>query len=254
MTEARNEIIAQMRADAEQLNNQLTQIKCDILAELDIQCAGQVNLSSDYYCQDTDWYHKDTYGDGCSWYDNNVASCGVYDTENFKAWEQCCGCGGGDYYWNNLQETGDDIAVSIFEDRMHDWNLPEPTDDPNVTPEWEFDLDYDQADQYIAELEASYEQYHTDMYNLFSEWAEAKQTIDNYYWNYEMMPLFEEKQRLDERTMRTIITWLVDGTQVKGQPLVDVFPGVEQYMLDNYNAYGVSLADKFGLNGSPLAL
>lgn len=43
----------------------------------------------------------DSYGDGCSWYDNNSWGCGGYDTSIFSSAEQCCACGGG------AGETGD---------------------------------------------------------------------------------------------------------------------------------------------------
>jgi len=115
-------------------------------------------------------------------------------------------------------------------------------------PEWEFDLDYNWADEHIAELDQAYSEHNEKMMTMFTEWGEAKQTIDNYYWQYEFKPLLEEEQQLDERTMRTIITWIVDGTQVKGKPLVEVFPGVEEYMLNNYDRTAVNLTDKFAMN------
>jgi len=221
---------------------------------------------------------SDSYGDGCSWYDSNPASCGNFDDYDFTASDVCCACSGGTatvagctdtsatdsygdgcgWYANNPEycgsfDDGDFAARSDCCACRSYWGTLNLQDTSGV-PEWEIDLDYAQADEYIAELEGAYEEYQTNLHNMFSEWAEAKQTIDNYYWNYELMPLFEEKASLDERTLRTIITWLADGTQVKGKPLVEVFPGVEEYMLDNYNPYGLSLADKFGLNGSPLSL
>ena len=92
------------------------------------------------------------------------------------------------------------------------------------------------------------------MMRMFTEWGQAKQTIDNYYWTHEFQPQLEEWAGLDEQTLRTIITWVADGTKVKGTPLVEVFPSVEEYMLTNFNAQGLNLQDKFGLNGSPLVL
>jgi len=169
MTASRDEIINQMRADAYQLNAGLEQVKCAILADLDITCQAYQNLSE-------------------------------------------------------------------------------------ATPEWEIDLDYAQGDAYIAELTAAYNQHNEDMMRMFTEWGQAKQTIDNYYWTHEFQPQLEEWAGLDEQTLRTIITWVADGTKVKGTPLVEVFPGVEEYMLTNFNAQGLNLQDKFGLNGSPLVL
>ena len=42
-------------------------------------------------------------------------------------------------------------------------------------------------------------------------------------------------EELNKQTLATMITWVVDGTKVKGKPLIEVFPGVEDYMLSNFN-------------------
>merc|ERR1712167_514866 len=39
----------------------------------------------------------DAGGDGCDWYYGNEDPCGNWDTDNFSAWDQCCGCFGGDW-------------------------------------------------------------------------------------------------------------------------------------------------------------
>jgi hypothetical protein len=59
----------------------------------------------DYYEQDSlvrlqeegcyDSNGTDRYGDGCDWYSSNEFACGMYDTEDFEAGLECCGCGGG---------------------------------------------------------------------------------------------------------------------------------------------------------------
>ena len=35
---------------------------------------------------------SDSFGDDCSWYDNNLESCGDYDDSNFVASVACCIC------------------------------------------------------------------------------------------------------------------------------------------------------------------
>ena len=85
----------------------------------------------------------DAYGDSCDWYEGNTYYCGAFDHADFTASEHCCACGGG-YY----------LGV--------------------IEPEWEFDLDYEQADAYIADLATAYDQYNQNMAVLFTEWAEAK--------------------------------------------------------------------------------
>ena len=51
----------------------------------------------------------------------------------------------------------------------------------------------------------------------------------------ELLPLLKEGEKLDEKTLRTLVTWVAEGTSVRGRPLVEVFPEVESWMLNNYN-------------------
>jgi len=65
----------------------------------------------DITCDDTAGDLVDKDGDGCEWYNDpsrNVdgTGCGKYDTDDFKADEVCCGCGGGDR--PNDDDDGDD--------------------------------------------------------------------------------------------------------------------------------------------------
>lgn len=232
------------------------------------------NLETWLQCanNDTYWGLTDTYGDNCDWYTANQSSCGSYDGNGFVASELCCSCDGGSYSF-----CEDTTATDLYGDSCS-WYDSNPESCGNfdsasftaatdccacngsffnfqaATPEWEFDLDYAQGDAYIADLAAAYEEHNQSMQELYLNWALDRQRIDNYYWTYEAQPQFAEWEALDERTVRTIITWIVDGTQVKGKPLIEVFPGVEEYMLANVNPAGLNLADKFGLNGSPLVL
>jgi len=125
---------------------------------------------------------------------------------------------------------------------------------PLSPPEWNINLDYDQAEIYATDLDAAYRDLNERMARSWNDWMTDRELVDQYYWNYELLPLLEEGQRLDERTMRTLITWIVDGTQVRGKPLKDVFPEVEAWMLDNYNANGLNLQEKFNMNAMPLSL
>ena len=45
-------------------------------------------------CKDTANWAKDTYNDGCEWYDENPRGCGKYDDGDFKSNDMCCACGG----------------------------------------------------------------------------------------------------------------------------------------------------------------
>ena len=68
-------------------------------------------------CEDIDNEHLDAHNDSCAWYGKGGHDwgehfveylCGAYDTENFKAKEQCCGCGGG-------RNTGDKEPTPAME-------------------------------------------------------------------------------------------------------------------------------------------
>ena len=54
--------------------------------------------------------------------------------------------------------------------------------------------------------------------------------------------------------MRTLVTWVVDGTEIKGKPLVEVFPEVEEWMLENYNPEGRTVIESFRMESMPYVL
>ena len=54
--------------------------------------------------------------------------------------------------------------------------------------------------------------------------------------------------------MRTLVTWIAEGTQIKGRPLVEVFPEVEDWMLHNYNPEGSTLIETFRMEEMPMNL
>ena len=43
------------------------------------------------------------------------------------------------------------------------------------------------------------------------------------------------------------MTYIVDSTKIKGRPMREVFPEVEECMLENYDPDAPSLAEKFGM-------
>ena len=47
--------------------------------------------------------------------------------------------------------------------------------------------------------------------------------------------------------MRKIVTFIAEGTHVKGRPLIEVFPEVEELMMSRYNASEPSLLEQFGV-------
>ena len=184
-------------------------------------CGGGSALEPE--CVDTNNGLGDTAGDTCEWYAANQAYCGQFDTADFKAKDMCCACDGG---------SGGPLSV----------------------PEWNIDLDYAQADIYADQLEQEYEAHHARMVDVLTRWKAARDEVDQYYWNEELLPVLAEGERLDERTMRTLVTWIADGTEIKGKPLVEVFPEVEEWMLDNYNPEGRTVIETFRMDSMPMML
>lgn len=174
-------------------------------------------------CVNTDFTVNDAAGDGCDWYADRPDSCGNYDSDTFRASEMCCGCNGG--------------STDLLSD-----------------PQWNINLDYAQADIYIADLDSKYQDLMQRMTRVTTDWQTDRTIVDNYYWNKKLMPLVEEGSRLDEKTMRTIVTWIADGTQVKGKPIAEVFPGIKDWMLENYNPEGNGMIEMFGLDRMPMSL
>ena len=162
----------------------------------------------------------DSVGDGCDWYDNNSGSCGYYDTADFKANEMCCSCGGG--------------------------LLPDP--------EWRIDLDYAAADATGAALDAEYRDLTDRMMKVLGDWQHDRKVVDEYWWDKKFLPLLGEKEKLDEKTLRSIVSWIADGTKVKGKPIAEVFPEIKEWMLDNYDPSGETIVECFKMDQMPMLL
>ena len=117
---------------------------------------------------------------------------------------------------------------------------------PLTAPEWTIDVDHAAGEQMAAEIQAEAEEWNDRAGRIWADWQRDREVVDRYYWRYEMEPHLQEGSRLDERTMRRIATFIAEGTQVKGRPLVEVFPEVEELMMSRYNASEPTLLEKFG--------
>ena len=53
--------------------------------------------------------------------------------------------------------------------------------------------------------------------------------------NYEMKPHLQAGSKLDEKALRKVATFIAQGTQVKGRPLLEVFPEAEELMMSRYD-------------------
>jgi hypothetical protein len=124
----------------------------------------------------------DTFGDTCAWYASNQSGCGNYDHPEFTAAVECCACGGG--------------------------YAP--------VPEWNINLDYDAADQYSAELSVAYQDYQRRVADVLTRWKAERDALDAQFWNDEFIQEAAIGEKLDEKTMRSLVTWIADGTEIKG--------------------------------------
>ena len=122
------------------------------------------------------------------------------------------------------------------------------------TPEWSIDVDHDEGEAMIESLEDEYDEWQETAEDIWENWQRDREIVDRYYWNYVMQPHLNAGSKLDEKAMRSVVTFIAEGTTVKGRPLTEVFPEVEEAMMSNYNADEESLLEKFGMfnlqNGS----
>ena len=85
-------------------------------------CATSALVDYSYQCYD-EGDVVDSEGNKCAWYYNNTDSCGVYDTDDFNATNDCCACYGG-YYASctemdqngTLVDAGGDSCAWYYED------------------------------------------------------------------------------------------------------------------------------------------
>ncbi len=67
----------------------------------------------DYYdCEDA--FFLDSFGDDCSWYDDNWEGCGYYDTDYGSAWDECCACGGGWWDYGDYYDYYGDVSIEAI--------------------------------------------------------------------------------------------------------------------------------------------
>ena len=105
----------------------------------------------------------------------------------------------------------------------------------------------------IESLEDEYNEWQETAEDIWENWQRDREIVDRYYWNYVMQPHLDAGSKLDEKAMRSVVTFIAEGTTVKGRPLTQVFPEVEEAMMSNYNADEESLLEKFGMFNLQLA-
>jgi hypothetical protein len=67
----------------------------------------------------------DSFGDSCAWYEHNPESCGSYDHELFRATDECCACGGGEWEVAECEDTNNGFG-DVGGDQC-DWYASNPS-------------------------------------------------------------------------------------------------------------------------------
>ena len=74
-------------------------------------------------------------------------------------------------------------------------------------------------------------------------WQRDREIVDRYYWRYVMQPHLRAGSKLNERSMREVATFIAEGTTVKGRPLLEVFPELEELTMSEYDEDAESLLE-----------
>ena len=93
-------------------------------------------------------------------------------------------------------------------------------------PAWSISVDEAAAQESARELEREYDEWNRTFEEIVEGWAADQEVLDRYYWNYELQPHMREGEKLDEKTLLTIIDFIAQSTTIDGRPAVDVFPSL----------------------------
>lgn len=61
-----------------------------------------------------------------------------------------------------------------------------------------------------------------------------------------MQPHLEKGAKLDEKVLRSLVDYIAKSTTIKGKPMVEVFPGVQEHMMSNFDPNGPTIYEKMG--------
>lgn len=84
--------------------------------------------------------------------------------------------------------------------------------EPLAPPQWDITLDKERAEQTASELTREYDEWNREFEHIMEDWQTDSELLNNYYWRYELEPHLEKGQKLDEKTLRSVVTYIVDNT------------------------------------------
>jgi hypothetical protein len=97
---------------------------------------------------------------------------------------------------------------------------------PLDPPQWEINVDTEGLQGDMRDISREAEEWERDLEHILEDWSTDRELIDRYYMNYELRPHLKEGEKIDEKTLKTVVTYIVDGTQIVGRPMIEVFPEV----------------------------
>ena len=99
----------------------------------------------------------------------------------------------------------------------------------------------------MDEIEREAHEWEEEMQHIERDWQNDMELLNHYYFTYKFEPHLKKGAKLDEKALRTMVTWLANSTQVKGKPINEVFPDITDMMMENYNPDEPSLWEKMGM-------
>ena len=85
-------------------------------------------------------------------------------------------------------------------------------EDPLEAPEFEIDLDKDALETMIGELAQEAEEWEREMQDIVGQWQRDAELLNHYHATYKMEPHIRKGMKLDEKAIRSMITYMANST------------------------------------------
>jgi len=98
-----------------------------------------------------------------------------------------------------------------------------------------------------TELTNDYMEWMNRFNDIMEGWKKDEELVNKYYWEFEMKPHLDKGAKLDEKTLRSLVTYIAESTTIKGKPMIEIFPEVQEAMMSNFDPNGPNIYEKFGM-------
>ena len=68
----------------------------------------------------------------------------------------------------------------------------------------------------MDEIEREAHEWEEEMQHIERDWQNDMALLNHYYFTYKFEPHLKKGAKLDEKAIRTMVTWIANSTQVKG--------------------------------------